>query len=86
MSAHNINRLQRIQNTAARIVHNSRGRSSISAMLRELHSLPVAQRIDYKVTLITFKVLTLNQLAHLRSLLPIFAPVRSFVRHLRVFY
>ena len=76
MSAHNIKRLQRIQKRAARIVHNSNGRSSTSAMLRELHWLPIAQRIDYKVALITFKVLSLNQPAYLRSLLLIFTPVR----------
>ena len=46
-------------------------------MLRELHWLPIAQRINYKVALITFKVLTLNQPAYLRSLLPIFTPVHS---------
>jgi hypothetical protein len=77
MSAHNINRLQRVQNSAARIVHNSYGRSSASALLRELHWLPVAQRIDYKVALTTFKVLTANQPAYLRSLLQVFTPVRS---------
>ena len=77
MSAHNINRLQRIQNSAARIVHNSHGRSSISAMLTDLHWLPIAKRIDYKIALTTFKVLTVNQPAYLRSLLHIFTPVRS---------
>ena len=77
MSAHNINRLQRIQNIAARIDHNSHGRCSVSAMLSKLHWLPIDQRIDYKVALTTFKVLTLNQPAYLRSLLPIFTPDRS---------
>ena len=77
MSAHNISRLQRIQNSAARIVHKSHGRSNISAILSQLHWLPIAQRIDYKIALTTFKALTVNRTANLRSLLHIFTPVRS---------
>ena len=75
MSAHNIKRLQRIQNRAARIVYNLNGRSSTSAMLRDW--LPVAQRINYKVALTTFKVLTVNQPAYLRSLLHVLTLTRS---------
>ena len=77
MSAHNMKQLQHIQNSAARIVHNSHGRSNISAMLSKLHWLPIAQRIDYKIALTKFKVLTVNQPAYLRCLLHIFKPMRS---------
>ena len=46
-------------------------------MLTDLHWWPIAKRIDYKIALTTFKVLTLNQPAYLRSLLQIFTSVRS---------
>ena len=54
--ASSINKLQRVQNTAARTVLNSCGRSYSTALLRTLHLLPVCQRILYKTALLTFKV------------------------------
>ena len=56
LSARHINRLQRVQNNAARIVIEAPRRSHASPLLRTLHWLPVQQRIDYKVVLLTFKV------------------------------
>ena len=56
--ASTINKLQRAQNTAARTVLNSYGRSDSKALLRTLHWLPVCQRIVYKTALLTFKVKT----------------------------
>jgi len=53
-----VNRLQRVQNTLARVVVPSVRRSDhISPTLRQLHWLPVRQRIDFKMALMTFKVL-----------------------------
>ena len=40
---------QRVLHAAARFVLNLRPRDHVSAALRELHWLPVAQRIDYKL-------------------------------------
>jgi hypothetical protein len=51
-----INKLQRAQNTAARTVLNSYGRSDTTTLLRSLHWLPVCQRIVYKTALLTYKV------------------------------
>ena len=42
-----LNRLQRIQNTAARLVSGARYRESISPILNSLHWLPVEKRIVY---------------------------------------
>jgi len=52
---YNINRLQRIQNSAARIVNNTRKYDHITPILQKLHWLPVRQRIHFKVLLITSK-------------------------------
>ena len=69
ISEHNMNRLQRVQNRAAKIVMNAKGRVSCSAYLRELHWLPVRKRVDYKVALITFKYLTAHQPAYFDNIL-----------------
>ena len=48
-------KLQKIQNTAARIVTGVRRREHITPILRELHWLPVAQRIEFKLCLLVYK-------------------------------
>jgi len=56
-----LQKLQRIQNHAARIVTRLHKHDSISSTLKTLHWLPIEERIDYKVILLTFKAL--NSLA-----------------------
>ena len=77
MSKHNFDRLQRVQNAAARAVVNSRSRSSVSSILRDLHWLPVQYRVDYKIAMLTFKVLTTAEPAYLHSLLHVTRPART---------
>lgn len=52
-----LGKLQRVQNSAARIICNiSRSRyDHIMAVLRCLHCLPIEYRISFKVLIITFK-------------------------------
>ena len=52
-----IKRLQLIQNHAARILTRTRKHDHITEVLKNLHWLPVAARIDYKVLLLTYKAL-----------------------------
>jgi len=47
--------LQRVQNSAARIVLQAPRRSHAQPLLRELHWLPIQHRIKYKVAVLTFK-------------------------------
>ena len=58
---HLVRRLQRVQNLAAKIVLNAPRRSNSLCALRQLHWLPVKERIMFKAALITFKIL--NNLA-----------------------
>jgi len=51
-----IHKLQRVQNNAARIVHQAPRRSHAHQLMKELHSLPVKQRISYKLAVLTFKI------------------------------
>ena len=54
-------RLQRLQNTAARIVARIRKFDHITPILKKLHWLPVEYRIKFKVLLLVYKCL--NHLA-----------------------
>lgn len=64
-----INKLQRVQNTAARLVSNTSRFSHISPVLYQLHWLPVKYRIMFKIILITFKALEGNAPFYISSLL-----------------
>ena len=77
MSDYNVNRLQRVQNAAARAVTQSHRRSSSSKILHDLHWLPVSARIDYKIALLTFKILNTFQPVYLFSELNVVKPVRT---------
>uniref|UniRef100_A0A8C4TH24 Reverse transcriptase domain-containing protein n=2 Tax=Erpetoichthys calabaricus TaxID=27687 RepID=A0A8C4TH24_ERPCA len=56
-----INRLQLVQNAAARILTRKRKSEHISPVLMSLHWLPVSFRIDFKILLMVYKAL--NNLA-----------------------
>ena len=50
-----IDRLQNVQNCAARLVTGSKKYDHITPIMKQLHWLPINQRIIYKVALITYK-------------------------------
>ena len=52
-----LDKLQRIQNAAARLVLKVKGRCHMKPVLRQLHWLPVRKRIMFKIILITFKAI-----------------------------
>ena len=52
-----IQKLQLLQNAAARLIMKIRKHDHITPTLQDLHWLPVLQRIDYKTILIVFKAL-----------------------------
>ena len=51
-----LKRLQRIQNTAARLIVGARSRDPISPILHSLHWLPVEKRVIFKILLMCYKV------------------------------
>ena len=71
------NKLQRIQNSLARIVLQSDGRAHSEPLLRKLHWLPVQSRIHFKLATITYKALSTNSPQYLSSLIHYYQPVRS---------
>jgi hypothetical protein len=52
-----LNRLQRIQNTAARIITATPKYEHITPVLRELHWLSVEKRVVFKILLLVFKAI-----------------------------
>ena len=61
--------IQQLQNSAARLVTRTRRNKHITPVLGSLHWLPVRQRIQYKVALLTFKSLHGLSPAYLSELL-----------------
>ena len=71
-----INKLQSVQNAAACVIACLGKFAHISDTLKELHWLPVEQRIIFKINLICFKIL--NNLApdYLVDLIHVYEPAR----------
>ena len=71
-------RLQYVQNSLARVVCNaSKFQSHSSTLLRKLHWLPIPERIQYKIALLTFKTLKFGLPSYLSDLLTLYHPGRT---------
>ena len=73
----NISRLQRVQNSLARIVSGSRRIDHITPILRDLHWLPIKSRIEYKIGCLTFRAKVTQQPSYLAALLVPHQPARA---------
>ena len=72
VSQFNLDKLQRVQNLAARLALND-WRSPILHLFVKLHWLPIHSCIKFKISSLTFKLLSDNQPANLKSLLTPYA-------------
>ena len=77
MSKSNFTKLQRVQNTLARVVLRRRKYEHISSALRELHWLPVQYRVTFKTAVLVHSIKNTGQPAYLRRLLQDYEPIRS---------
>ena len=68
IDAHHIARLQRIQNSAARLVTRTRKHEHITPILIDLHWLPIPARIEFKILMNVFKILHNSAPSYLSSL------------------
>ena len=75
----NLHKLQRIQNTLAKLI--CPGHTHSSDALRFLHWLPVRQRIDFKIATLTFKLLNFDSPNYLACLLKPYLPARALRSH-----
>ena len=72
-----LGRLQRVQNTAARLVTLTRKRDHITPILKQLHWLPVEYRPQYKILMHTYKALNDMGPLYIKELLGVYRPTRS---------
>ena len=72
-----IEKLQRLQNTAARIITKTKKLDHITPSLISLHWLPVEYRINYKILLYTFKILHGLAPQYLSDITTVYQPARS---------
>tara|TARA_B110000881_G_scaffold40031_1_gene32496 strand:+ start:158 stop:3112 length:2955 start_codon:yes stop_codon:yes gene_type:complete len=73
-------RLQRLQNRAARLIYQVGRRTSAPPLLRELHWLPVQQRIEFKILVHVFNCLYGTSPLYLQDLLTYYKPGRPGLR------
>ena len=69
LPVHEIQKLQLIQNSAARLITKNFFLYHITPILKELHWLPVQRRIEFKILCVTFKILHNMAPAYLEELL-----------------
>ena len=86
LPALSLDRLQKVQNSLARVVDPSvRRHHHITPALKKLHWLPIHQRIHFKIATLTFKTLQNFQPSYLSDLLTPYIPsrnLRSLDKHL----
>ncbi len=71
-----INKLQMVQNVAARVLTRTRKYDHISPVMSTLHWLPIKHCIDFKILLITYKALNGLASQYLSELLSHYSPSR----------
>jgi len=72
-----ITKLQRIQNTAARLITRTKRCEHITPVLMDLHWLPVCYRTQYKLLLYVFKALNGLAPVYLKDLITVYQPART---------
>jgi len=72
-----LDRLQRAQNSAARVITHTPRREHITPVLYTLHWLPVEKRVKYKVLLLVFKALHGLAPRYITDMLQWYTPTRS---------
>ena len=77
MSESNLDKLQYIQNTLARIVTGLRRRDHITPALKELHLLPIRARITFKVVTVVYRLRERRQPPYLADLISDYVPTRT---------
>jgi hypothetical protein len=72
-----ISKLQRIQNNSARLILRKKKTDHITPLLKQLHWLPISERISYKLNTITYKCLHKTAPSYLSDTLSLYTPSRT---------
>ena len=76
ISSTNIHKLQCYQNTAAHLILQQPGTPSVQHLMDRFHWLPIRARIDFKITTLSYKMLSSGQPAYLREIISPYQPSR----------
>ena len=77
ISDHLLTNLQRLQTAAARLITKTKKHDHITAVLIDLHWLPIKKRIEYKLLLLTFRSLHALAASYITDLLIRYEPTRA---------
>ena len=69
LSVSDVQRLQKLQNRAARLIYQVSKRTSAIPLIRELHWLPVQQRIEFKILVHVYNCVTGSAPTYLQDIL-----------------
>ena len=76
-----LNKLQRVQNACARLIFREQKFCHVTPLIYELHWLPIKYRIEFKILLITFKILNFLAPTYLSSLISLRLPSKYNLRN-----
>ena len=79
-----IEKLQKVQNSAAKLILRAKKFDHVTPLLRSLHWLPVPARINYKLACICFSVKFENGPEYLNKLLRIYENPSAFVHAMMI--
>ena len=84
-----LEKLQKVQNSAARLVFRAKGRDHVKPLLQSLHWLPITARIEYKIASLCHSFFSNTAPSYLSALLSVYVPSRDLrsstdVRILRI--
>ena len=72
-----IDKLQLIQNHAARLIFRAKKKDHVTPLLVSLHWLPIKFRVEYKIAVICFKCINGLAPAYLKNIIEIYKPTRA---------
>ena len=72
-----LNKLQKVQNSAARLVFKARKQEHIRPLLQKLHWLPAHSRIQYKISTLCYNSFSETYPLYLCELLTVYYPSRQ---------
>ena len=75
-----LDRLQSVQNSAVRLINGTKRREHITPQLQELHWLPVASRIDFKIATLVYCCISGSAPSYLCELIELQVPSRPGLR------
>ena len=76
LPATQLDRLQRVQNAAARIVTRTKRTEHITPVLHSLHWLPITKRIDHKILSLAYSCMRNTAPEYLSEIVPVYQPPR----------